>query len=271
MKEKTRDFLISFLVNVAAVLAVCGLAYVVFAPRSVFSATTVTPATQWGDIRPTNSVGSVMEDAGFATTGYVHAVAYQALVALTNDFAENFTPLAAPIITNVVDDVLAPRTMEFHYTVDGGTAVTNAFVAPRFATSKLTFVKDDDPAATNDSYAAGSDAGYIYSEGRLRNYSMLVESIPEDKGHLTLTFYELAGTHRIYAQPRLYTSQYEKKADSQEYVPYSWDLVANDLPCVITVREPEAGTLVVNRTRLDQEETYIRMENDEPVIYTDGE
>lgn len=219
----------------------------------------------------TNIVSRLVPDGSdVATVDYVDKVAAGALFALTNDFVKNFTPLAAPIITNVVDDVLAPRTMEFHYHADGGTATTNAFVAPRFATSRLTFVKDDAPSATNDSYSAGSDRGYLYSEGKLRNYSMLLESLPEDRGYCTLTFYDLAKTHRIYAQPRLYTSQYEKMEGSDEYVPYSWDLVTNDLPCVVTVREPEAGTLVISRTRLDQEETYIRMENDEPVIYTDG-
>jgi len=272
MKEKTKELLIGVVINALMVLFLCGFVWALFMPHSAFSAPDpkISADIQWGDIRPTNSVGVVLSEAGFATTGYVHEVASQALAALTNDFAANFMPLAAPIITNVVDDVLAPRTMEFHYTVDGP-ATTNAFVAPRFATSKLTFVKDDAPAATNGSYGAGRDVAYLYSEGKLRNYSMLIEDLPAGKGYVTLTFYQLAETHRIYAQPRLYTSQYEKKADSQEYAPYSWDLVTNDLPCVVTVREPEAGTLVISRTRLDQEETYIRMENDEPVIYTDGE
>ena len=273
MNEKLKELLICIAMNALVALSLCALVLVLFLPCSAFSATTpkIAAETQWGDIRPTNSIGTVFSDAGFASTGYVHEVASQALAALTNDFAANFMPLAAPVITNIVDDVLAPRTMEFHYHSDGGTAVTNAFVAPRFATSKLTFVRDDGPAASDESSMAGSDAAYLYSEGKLRNYSMLVESIPKDKGYLTLTFHDLADTHRIYAQPRLYTSQYEKVGDPPEYASYSWDLVTNDLPCVITVREPEAGTLVVSRIRLDQEETYIRMENDEPVIYTDGE
>jgi len=269
---KTKEVLIALAANVLMALALCGLAAVVFAPHSAFSAPDpgVSAATRWGDVKPTKTIGEVAEAAGLATKDDVAQAAADALFALTNDFAANFTPLAAPIITNAVDGILAPRTMEFHYCVDGGTTTTNAFVAPRFATSKLTFVKDDGPVATNDSCEAGSDVGYLYSEGKLRNYSMLLESIPVDKGYVTLTFYDLAKTHRIYAQPRLYTSKYEKVGDSPEYAPYSWDVVTNDLPCVITVREPEAGTLVVSRTRLDQEETYIRMENDEPVIYTDG-
>lgn len=266
MKEKTKELLIGVVINALMVLSLCGLVWALFVPHSAFSATTpkVDAETQWGDIVPTNSVGAVISDAGFASTGYVHEVAYQALKALTNDFAKNFTPLAAPLVTNLVEDVLSPRTMEFHYGADaeGKAAVTNAFVAPMFATSKLEFVRDDPEGHANN------DIAYMYSAGKLRNYSVLIDEV--QGGYLTLSFAELAATHKIYAQPRLYDSA-NATTETGEPMPYCWDLYTNDVPCVVTIREPEAGTLVLRRDRLDQDEVYIKVEDGEAAVYTDGE
>jgi hypothetical protein len=239
--------------------AVLLLVLALFAPRDVFA------DTAWGDVVPTNTVESVVADSGFATTGYVHSVAAEALYALTNDFAANFTPLAAPLVTNLVEDVLAPRTMEFRYWSTDGSVITNAFSAPRFATSKLEFVADNPDGGTAD-----HDIAYLYAEGKLRNYSVLVESLPEGAKHMVFAFHELAKTHRIYAQPRLYDSQLET-LENGDPVPYCWDLYTNDVPCVVTVREPEAGTLIVRRDRLDQDELHIRREGDEVFVYSDGE
>lgn len=244
--------------SLATASAVAGL---LFAPRSAFSAE-VSQDTKWWDAPPTNTIVEVLEGVGVATTDYVHKVAADALFALTNDFAANFTPLAAPLVTGLVEDVLAPRTLEFHYGSDSGEAVTNAFVAPMFATSKVEFIRDDPDGYSNN------DVGYMYSAGRLRNYSVLIESLPGP--WLTVSFAELADTHKIYAQPRLYDSA-KAKTETGEPMPYCWDLYTNDVPCVVTIREPEAGTLVLRRDRLDQDEVYIKVEDGEAAVYTDGE
>lgn len=248
----------------SVVLAACALA--VCSPRTAFSAADPeeTAETRWGDVVPTNTVESVVADAGFATRSYVDKVAGDALFALTNDFAANFTPLAAPLVTNLVEDVLSPRTLEFHYGADaeGKAAVTNAFVAPMFATSKLEFVRDDPEGHANN------DLAYMYSAGKLRNYSVLIDEI--QGGYLTMSFAELAATHKIYAQPRLYDSA-NVETETGEPMPYCWDLYTNDIPCVVTIREPEAGTLVLRRDRLDQDEVYIKVEDGEAAVYTDGD
>lgn len=263
---KTKEVLLTLVVNVLMALALCGLAAVVFAPRSAFSASDpeIGADTQWGDVRPTKTIGEVAEAAGLATKEDVAQVAADALFALTNDFVANFTPLAAPLVTGLVEDVLAPRTLEFHYGADaeGKTAVTNALVAPMFATSKVEFIRD-----SPDGYANG-DVARVYSAGKLRNYSMLIDTIQGP--YLTVSFAELAATHKIYAQPRLYDST-EYKTATGEPMPYCWDLYTNDVPCVVTIREPEAGTLVLRRDRLDQEEVYIKVEDGEAAVYTDGD
>ena len=213
----------------------------------------------------TNIVSRLVPDGSdVATVDYVDKVAAGALFALTNDFAANFTPLAAPLVTNLVEDVLSPRTLEFHYGADssGETVVTNAFVAPMFATSKVEFIRDDPEGDANN------DVAYMYSAGKLRNFSVLIDEI--QGGYLTMTFAELAATHKIYAQPKLYDST-RSTTETGEPMPYCWDLYTNDVPCVVTIREPEAGTLVLRRDRLDQDEVYIKVEDGEAAVYTDGE
>lgn len=259
MKEKTRDFLLSFLVSAVTVLAACGLAYAVFAPRSAFSATTVTSATQWGDIRPTNSVGSVMEDAGFATTGYVHAVAHQALVALTNDFAENFTPLAAPIITSVVEDVLAPRTVDWYF---DKTNLTGAAIMPNWVTSRVNIEVDQswEESGTNM-------VGYLYASGKLRNYSCVIDSLPEHSGFLAFAVDSSIATNKnytIYATPAM-----QDISELCGEPAFGWNVTSNDVPCVVTVRQPDKTTLIFSRDRLNTDDAYIKIEDGEPVLYTE--
>lgn len=249
--------------SLATASAVVGLLFAVLAPRSAFSAE-VTRDTKWWDAPPTNTIVEVLEGVGVATTDYVHKVAADALFALTNDFAANFTPLAAPLVTGLVEDVLAPRTLEFHYGADaeGKTAVTNAFVAPMFATSKVEFIRDNPDGDSNN------DVAYMYSAGKLRNYSVLIDEIQSP--YLMMSFASLGATHKIYAQPRLYDST-KSKTETGEPMPYCWDLYTNDVPCVVTIREPEAGTLVLRRDRLDQDEVYIKVEDGEAAVYTDGD
>lgn len=100
-KEKAKDRVTEVMIGVAAstllILSVFAIAWACLAPPTAFSAPAdvATSETQWGDVVPTNTVKSVVADAGFATRSYVDKVAGDALFALTNDFAANTLPAEA--------------------------------------------------------------------------------------------------------------------------------------------------------------------------------
>lgn len=258
MKDETKDLVTSIVVSAALVLAGCALAYVIFTPRLAFSAPSadVTAETQWGDIKPTNSMGVVISEAGFASTGYVHKVAYQALAALTNDFAGNFTPLAAPIITNVVEDILTPRTVDWYY---DSTNLVAAAVMPNWTTSRVNIEVDQSWVDSG----AGNMVGSLYASGKLRNYSLVMDSIPRESGWTVFVVDPDIATnagYKIYATPAM-----RDVSDISGGPYFGWQITSNDVPCAITVRQPDKTTIIFRRDRLNSDEARIRIEDGEPV------
>ena len=168
---------------------------------------------------------------------------------------------AARAASNTVDDILLPRPLEWMYaTGDGSTMTETAFAAPSFAVSPIHFTSD---AEIGEEFA-GTKA-FIYPAGKLRNYSVLIESIPEDippgQRKIVMDFDELCASNKVYATPKLYA------VDDFEH---AWRITTNDVPCVITLREPEAGTVILRYDKLDGDDpgAYLKMEDGAPVIYT---
>ena len=167
---------------------------------------------------------------------------------------------AARAASNTVDDILLPRPLEWMYaTGDGSTETETAFAAPSFAVSPIHFTSD---AEIGEEFA-GSWA-FLYPAGKLRNYSVLIESIPEDippsKRLIIMDFDELCASNKVYATPKLYAvNNFE----------HAWRITTNDVPCVITLREPEAGTVILRYDKLDGDDpgAYLKMEDGAPVIY----
>lgn len=249
-------------VRALAAMALCGLA-AAFAPRSALSAPYpgVGAATLWGDVRPTNSVGSVLSGAGFATTGYVHDVAFRAVTAITNDFARNFTPLAAPIVTNVVEDMLTPRTVDWHF---DSTNQTDAAVMPNWTTSRVNIEVDQ---SWVDHGTSDFVVGHLYASGKLRNYSIVMDSLPAGAGCNLFTVAQDIATnssYRIYATPAM-----RDLSDAAGSPCFGWEITSNDVPCAITVRQPDRATIIFRRDRLNGDGAHIRIEDGEPVLYTE--
>lgn len=262
MNEKIKELLICIAMSALMALFWCALVWVLFSPCSAFSATTpkVAAETQWGDIRPTNSIGTVFSNAGFASTGYVHEVAYQALEALTNDFAKNFTPLAAPIITNVVEDILTPRTVDWYY---DNTNQIAAAVMPNWTTSRVNIEVDQSWVDSGTSNIVGN----LYASGKLRNYSLVIDSLPRESGWTVFVVDPDIATnssYKIYATPAM-----RDVSDISGGPYFGWQITSNDVPCAITVRQPDKTTIIFRRDRLNSDEAHIRIEDGEPVLYTE--
>lgn len=198
--------------------------------------------------------------AGFASTGYVHEVAHQALEALTNDFAKNFTPLAAPIITNVVEDILTPRTVDWYY---DNTNQVSAAVMPNWTTSRVNIEVDQSWVDSGTSNIVGQ----LYASGKLRNYSIVIDSLP---GNVLWTLLvvdpDIAtnSSYKIYATPAM-----RDISDFSGGPYFGWQITSNDVPCAITVRQPDKTTIMFSRDRLNSDEAYIKIEDGEPVLYTE--
>lgn len=262
MKDKIIDVMIGFSVSTLSALSVFGLAYACFAPRSAFSApaAVATADTQWGDVVPTNSIGSVMASAGMATVEYVDRVVSEALVSITDDFAKNFTPLAAPIITNVVEDILTPRTVDWYF---DSTNQTSAAVMPNWTTSRVNIEVDQSWVEAGTSNILGQ----LYASGKLRNYSLVMDSIP---GNTDFTVFvvdpDIAtnSSYKIYATPAM-----KDLSDIAGEQYFGWQIMSNDVPCAITVRQPDNTTILFRRDRLNSDDAHIRIEDGEPVLYTE--
>lgn len=199
-----------------------------------------------------------------ATVSAEIAAATNATMAAAKDYADGLLAAlaveatAARVASNTVETVLAPRAIEYHY---GDDTQDQAFILPNWATSAWRFVRD----------GGRGEPGYcgtarIFSNGPLRNYSFVVEEIPDDVAvrTMTLSFHDLRATHKIYATPAFRDIEDPRVPDA-----WGWLLTTNDVPCVVTVREPEAGLLIVRRDRLGGEEAtgYLTIEDGRPVIW----
>ena len=186
MNSNIKDLTISIvLVALTSFLATCVI-YVAFMPYQLFSAP-VSASTRWGDAQPTNSIADIMSEAGFATTGYVNKVAYEALASLTND-----------------------------------------------------------------------------------NYSLIIDTIPTGMPWLAFIVDPLIATnanHKIYAIPRMSDISEAVGKTSSDTYSFGWLLVSNDVPCAITVRQPDKTTFLFRRDRLNSNRTYVQIEDGGAVLY----
>lgn len=162
--NKTKEVLTALAADVLTALVLCGPAAAVFAPSSALSAPDpeISAATQWGDIRPTNSVGSVFSAAGFAPTGYVHEVASQAFTPLadavgvaqrTAEAATTTNAQQTAAIAELADTASALNDTKFDKS--GGTLTGNLVIHPSSSTpdARLTL---DGGADSIVSYKLGS-------------------------------------------------------------------------------------------------------------------
>lgn len=197
-----------------------GLFLVAFAAKADFQFTTIT-----NDGTPV------------ATQAYVDLVSSNTIETIKTEFGTYFTPIAVPIVSNVVEDILSPKTVEWSFS---STQTVNAAIMPNWATSivKIGYNAEDVDRQTY---------GYLYASGKLRNYSMVIDSYPEGVPYLAFTVdTNLLQTCTVFASPAMYW------LDENKYPRmFGWILATNDIPCVITTRQPDTTTIIFSRERLN--------------------
>lgn len=166
---------------------------------------------------------------------------------ILNTATANVERVAAMVASNTVETVLAPKYLEFE--CDGESE--QAFVAPNWAMSPFHFKSGAD---TND--WTGTRAN-IYSNGPLRNYSVLFEELPDDEfvrryGAVIMDFTPLTNNiQRVYATPAFEPVDWEAEDTPPELCRcYGWRVTTNDIPCLVSLRQPEASTIIVTLQRL---------------------
>ena len=190
----------------------------------------VAPDAAWGDVTPTLSVREVGVAVGLCTVDYMEERYARWMEWLTNDFVA----ASAVLVTNAVDDMLAPRTLELRY--GGDAPVTKVFYIARSSTSHVVF---RDVGGTGfEGFAA------VFPEGTYHNYTMLIDNLPEGMPWYVCDFSPLASAHQVYAQPQLQESEYNRLCT------HAWDLTADDFPCIVSVREFPGGVVTVRREKL---------------------
>lgn len=154
---------------------------------------------------------------------------------------------AASTASNTVAGILQPRPLEFRYDGSGETMMTNAVIVPNWAVSPMYF--------SNTSVIDGEVQGVmcLYSSSPLRNYSVLVEEVPDGMPYFLVNFDSLKDSHKIYATPAFDDPDGEKSTavGTSGMYELGWVLKAEDMPCVITLREPEAGILLVRKDKVE--------------------
>ena len=202
---------------------------------------------------------SELEYTAAGLSNYVDIVSERALFTITNDAlplldiraAGVAAQTATYVASNTVDEIMSAKTFTAVYNSDG-TQVTNALAIPSWATSTVEF-KDGTPGGTNTD--PGDTTTLLFSAERTRNFKVLLneKSFISDQYHsgtnLVLDFHFLLDEgYSIYATPPFDEQDQWLGPDRK-----GWSLTTNDVPCIVTMRQPDDSTIIVSLERYSEE------------------
>jgi len=162
------------------------------------------------------------------------------------DWTNGIWTAVASAASNTVEAILSPTPVEF---VLDEEPVHSGAIMPNWTTSSLRISRGNLPSGEK-----GSGELIIHPSGPLRNYSVLIEEFPADameNGVIVASFDPIAEESKLFATPAVYEITEEMSMGNP--CQYGWLLTTNDVPCVITIREPEAGTVLIRRDKVAQQ------------------
>lgn len=187
---------------------------------------------------------------------------YQAAVGYTDSVVDEFRSWtngiwtavdnrAATVSSNTVETILETSPTSVEVVLDSEHAVEVGATMPNWTTSSIRIVRGN--IADGDTSVGGRLV--CTPNGQLRNYSVLIEEIPADVlayGVMSMSFdHIVAKSDNVFVTPA--ASQItEEMAGGGASCQYGWLLTSNDVPCLVTIREPKAGTVLVRRDKVAQ-------------------
>ena len=177
-----------------------------------------------------------------ATSNMVEKIAERYYMTATQELFGVVWDIASFTASNTVERILTPEAVAFNYTSDGN-KTNSVAMAKDWVTGRIDFVD----VGEGDDYAQGELK--LYHSGQLRNYEIFIESIPTNSIWFLLKFDEISLDSRIYSMPEFTDPESEAGQTVATPFQYGWVITTNDVPCTVTIREPEKGLVLLRREK----------------------
>ena len=178
-----------------------------------------------------------------ATSNMVEKIAERYYMTATQELFGVVWDIASFTASNTVERILTPEAVAFNYMSDGN-KTNSVAMAKDWVTSRIDFVEQGDGGGYD---AAGTLN--LYHSGQLRNYELFIEAIPTNTLWFLMKFDEVANDSRIYAIPEFTDPESEAGQTVTTPFQYGWVITTNDVPCTVTIREPEKGLVLLRREK----------------------